>query len=93
MPPVDISILIDSLKNDSSIPFNDINYLIERKMTSENLGDGPIIEILSSWCESMLDHFSKIARTTAKVSNSGDDLNEFLLLEIIKPLKFGQRGL
>lgn len=76
MPPVNYLELINDTKLDE-FPINEVNELLELKMKNPEIQTGPRRQRINNWIDKNLEKFAEIARTTQKVNNKADDLDEY----------------
>lgn len=81
-PPVVFGDLVASIAGDINFPSIEVNELLHRKMTTPELGTGPRIDAINTWCAEAIDKYSDLARTTTKLEVVGDDLDE-LFMEMV----------
>jgi predicted nucleotidyltransferase len=86
LPPVKFDDLRTVADWNDSVHQN-VCYLLGLKRMGAELGLHPRIDSVNAWIEAKLDHFSNLARTTAKGKTRTDDLDEFLVKALYSEIR------
>lgn len=87
VPPVDIDELVAGVPAAVEAIRPDLEGLLAEKRAGGELGYGTRRLLLNHWIEGWLDYFGKSARTGAKRAGSGDDLDAFLLRQLLPEVR------